>query len=436
MARPKTADAATSNPVTRTRLEGPCAPHADGAATVRAVSRKGGRSPLALFATAVAFLLPVAYSTSLLGVVWTLRATLALIVATVGAGPLVLLAWRGPSPTRRTARLAAGFVGAAAVAAILSSDRIVGFFGLYDWGTGWFFVLALAGAWAIGACLASRDAHRVANALLLGGLVRAAIALAEVVFDLGSSGLGLYQSRAPGLLGNPIQLGTLLAACIALAASRVKERSWMSGLAIVALAAALEVSGSRIGTGVVLAIVVALVIQRAGRAAAIVAASVILGFGLGAALGHFGDGGGATATSRVQQSTTASGLLGGRPATWWSARHAIAHRPLVGAGPGEFRAATSEYRPLSVARTEGFDLLFADAHNLFVEYAVTTGLIGVLLLLGWLLFAVESASGPLIWFALAGLACHMVEPQYAGTTPLVFLALGAATSRWTVESGP
>jgi tetratricopeptide (TPR) repeat protein len=114
--------------------------------------------------------------------------------------------------------------------------------------------------------------------------------------------------------------------------------------------------------------------------------------------------------------------------TWLSARHAVAERPVLGSGPGRFRAATSRFRTLRLVRAEGADRLFVDAHDLPVEYAVTTGLPGLALLLGWLALAVRRAGwrSPLGGFALIVLAMHLVEPQNVALTPVAFLALGAA----------
>jgi len=79
--------------------------------------------------------------------------------------------------------------------------------------------------------------------------------------------------------------------------------------------------------------------------------------------------------------------------------------------------------------------LFFDAHNIFVEYGVTTGLPGLGLILAWLGLAIRRSGwrAPLAGFAILVLAMHLVEPQSVATTPLVFLALGVA-GRATVSS--
>ena len=112
---------------------------------------------------------------------------------------------------------------------------------------------------------------------------------------------------------------------------------------------------------------------------ALVAVLVVLGLAVGAAIGPSG----VSATDR-SAGPAMSGSWQPRVDTWLSARHAVVQRPLVGVGPGQFRTATSRYRSIAVAQREGPDRLFTDAHNLLVEYAVTTGLLGLGALIVWL----------------------------------------------------
>src|SRR5205807_4236135 len=86
----------------------------------------------------------------------------------------------------------------------------------------------------------------------------------------------------------------------------------------------------------------------------------------------------------------------------------------------------SRYRTLRLAHER--PRLFFDAHNLVVEYLVTTGVVGGLLFVAWAGFALHAAGWQtaLGGFAVLVLAVHLVEPQNAGLTPLAFLALGAA----------
>jgi hypothetical protein len=67
-----------------------------------------------------------------------------------------------------------------------------------------------------------------------------------------------------------------------------------------------------------------------------------------------------------------------------------------------------------------------DAHNVFVEYLVTTGALGALAFAVWLVAASRGARGELAWFAAFGAVSLLLEPQFVGLTPVLALALGAA----------
>ncbi|HUF83732.1 MAG TPA: O-antigen ligase family protein, partial [Acidimicrobiia bacterium] len=128
-----------------------------------------------------------------------------------------------------------------------------------------------------------------------------------------------------------------------------------------------------------------------------------------------------TGTSRLQGETSLEGTES-RLSVWGYGAEAAAERPLLGWGPGRFAAATTPRYSPQVMREGVFD----SAHSWPVEYATTTGLLGLVLLLGWLGLAARAAGGPLAWFtALYGLFA-LVEPMSLALTPVVLLALGAS----------
>lgn len=379
-------------------------------------------SPLGLFAAAVAFLLPVAFSPLVRAHFWAPKAALVLLVAGVGVPLLVRHAVDGT----RGARPAAAFLLVSAVATAFSPEPTAALVGLFGWGTGWLFIAALTGAWAIGTSLDERERGILVGALLTGFAVNAAVAVLQVVFDLGRFGVPLRDDRAPGLLGNSVHLGALALAAFALVAARFRPRPTDVGL-VVAAAVALQLSGSRFPlVGLALVTVTAAVRLGLRRTAPLVLA-LALGLATAPLLSDAEDTAG-TGSERLAQEPGGAGVRA-RLLTWSSARHAVADRPVLGAGPGRFRAATSRYRTFALARAEGPDRLFTDAHNLVVEYVTTTGLLGLATLAIWVAVATRAATGPLRWFALALLAMHLVQPQSVGTTPLAFLALGAAGPR-------
>jgi hypothetical protein len=104
---------------------------------------------------------------------------------------------------------------------------------------------------------------------------------------------------------------------------------------------------------------------------------------------------------------------------------ALSERPVLGYGPARFFAASAPRTSVESARYTGGDLLYGDAHNVVVEYLVTTGILGFGLGLAWVLVAARRSRGPLAGFCAVVLVTMLFEPQYVGLTPLVALAFGA-----------
>jgi O-antigen ligase len=374
---------------------------------------------LALFAAAVAFLLPVVFSPSVQATFWSPAAALCVLVAGVGVVPLLRLA-----PRDRAALALVVLAAVALVSALLASNRTIAFFGLYGWGTGFVFVLALAGAWAIGRVIPALGTALVERALVAAALVNAVFAVLEMSVDLTPFELGKVSGRAAGLFGNPVHLGGFAGAAVVLMSARVRRSPGRWWVAPVLLATAVQVSGSRAGLAILGAgTVIAVVRLRATRIGALFAALVVIGLLMGSALAALG--GGTSVTSRVHEAAGGGGFRA-RAETWSAGIRSIPDHALVGIGPGMFRDAAAPRRNVAIAHAEGPDKLFVDAHNVLVDYAVTTGVLGLAALLAWLWFAVGESRGPLLSFALLLLANHLVEPQAVRTTPLVFLALGAA----------
>lgn len=385
-------------------------------------SRSGAR----IVAAAAAFLLPVLFSTSVSAQAWSPRAAVLLLVAAFGLPRLLPLL---RSEARPTALAAVVFLAIAALATALSRQPILSLFGLFSWGTGLLFVAVLVSAWALGTSVDEPGVSLFENALIAGILVNAVVAVVQGAFSLDTEPFTRYEGRAAGLLGNPVFLGTLMLGGLALLLPRVRTNGPRWAAATVVVAAALQLSGSRfalalaVGTGVIL---VARWRQSAVLAIGALALGLLLGVGIGAA------GGTTTGSGRVQAGGETVGTTA-RVHAWATAGHAIAARPVLGSGPGRFRAATSRFRDLALVRAEGADRLFVDAHNIVVEYTTTTGLVGVTALLVWVVLACRRARGPLLGFAVLVLVMHLVEPQSVATTPLAFLALGVG-GRATVSA--
>jgi O-antigen ligase len=374
----------------------------------------------------VAFLLPVVFSPSVQATYWSPAAALCLVVVGVG----VPLAVRGAIAGDLASRVAVLLAVVGLASALASRSHTLAFFGLYNWGTGWLFMVALVGAWAVGRSLDPRGHRLVENALLAAVAVNAAIAIAETVIDLSAFQLGRYGDRAPGTMGNPIHLGAFLAAGLALAAPRfaTAPRRWV--WFVVLAGAGAQTSGSRFSLIVTVAVAAWVVWRFRLRIGAMFVVSLLAGAALGAAASSVG--GGATVTERV--ATSAGNGITPRVDTWTAGLRAGVRRPVLGYGPGQFRTATSPHRTVAIARAEGTERLFVDAHNIVVEYIATVGFAGAALLTVWLALSVAGGSGPLLVFALAVLANHLIEPQSVRTTPVALLALGAAMPPFDVPS--
>ncbi len=404
-------------------VAGFAAPPEDGPAQPgdRLARRKAdwrGRSPLELFAVAIGLLLPIAFVTSLDSAPWSLRAAILVVVAGVGL-PVLLSQAGGPRPL--AARAAVAFLMAGALSALWSQNHTTAVFGLYNQGTGLLFMAALAGAWAIGRRLGPDARPLLERALIVGILINVAVALLAAMVDLTSISGDLVDAsgRSGGLSGNPVHLAALGVLALALIVPRLAKAPVAWAVPVAAVAGATELSGTRVALIVMAAIAVWAARRHGLRVAAILAVLLVLGVALGSAIGGSPNG---SATAR----SASLGSWRNRPATWLTVGSSIVSHPLLGVGPGQFRTATSAKHPVSVALTEGPEVLFSDAHNLFVEYGTTTGALGLSALVIWLVAAIRPARGWLLVGALGVLVIHLLEPQSVVTTPLAFLALGAS----------
>ena len=122
-----------------------------------------------------------------------------------------------------------------------------------------------------------------------------------------------------------------------------------------------------------------------------------------------------------------------RLTVWRTMARGATERPVLGWGPGSARSAFLAVA--TPADIEEAGRLWADAHNLFIETGVTSGVLG-LATLAWLVWSliVRSfrAARDRAWAfgAAAGLAAYsIVEPVGLVLTPLMFLLAGVAAGR-------
>lgn len=394
--------------------------------------------PLGLLAVVGAGLLPVVFSGELYYSAWAPKAAVCLLLLGPGLVVLARLVLAGDW----AARLALGFVGAAALSTLLSDNVVLSLVGSANWGTGLLFVATLAGCWALGAVAGERRRRQLVLAIIAAAVINAVVAWLQtrgLVPPALEDPRASKGGRTGGLLGNPVHLGALMAGGLWLVGRRVgRERgSWWWLLPVGLVAGAAELSGGR--SAVALALLAALAcVPGAGtrRAAALLAAVAV-----GVVMAPVGVDGAVVGSARLTPDRAPATDSAGKPvaartdtrfAVWRISAGAFSDRPLVGGGPGRFQSATSPRYDATSAQEGG---VFKDAHNWLVEYGVTTGLLGLLLLLAWLGVAGWGARGSLAGFAVIIGGAGLVEPLTVGLTPVALMALGAAGRRRDVDSG-
>ena len=323
------------------------------------------------------------------------------------------------------AAAAAGFVVWAGLSTLTSGNVTMSLWGQYDWFTGFVFVVALTGAWTIGRRAGDRIRY-IENGLLAAAALNALLSILQLLLDLSRFDLQLYAGRSTGLMGNPVYLAILVAGGFWIAATRMARPRLSAALLCALLAAGVQASGSRAAVALLALSIV--FVPLPFRLRGLAAAAAVVGLAVASAAGtvHHSQ----TGSSRIAQNIGSQAGYRARGDMWRVSRHAIARAPVLGAGPGRYQAATERDRTLTYVKDEAAAAIYADAHNLVVEYAVTTGVPGVLLLGLWLYLALRRARlrSALGGFAVLVLLFHLVEPQSLQATPLAFLALGAAAA--------
>ena len=267
----------------------------------------------------------------------------------------------------------------AAIATATSPSPMLAVVGLYNDGTGLVLVAALVAAWALGRRQSGARERAAGRARLRG-------------------------RRPPESPGGP---------------NRPRSARGLPGAAAL-FASGVQLSGGR--TGLLLLGLVGLweLVRSRWRVAVMLAAAAVVGVLLASAL--FASAGGAS--DRLAQSDSSG--LSGRIDRWALAIPAVTDRPVLGIGPGLYRRATSVHDTVAAAEAFGAETLNRDGHNLFVEYVVTTGILGVVALAAWLLLAGLGARGELAAFVVFAAVSLLLQPQFVGLTPVLALALGAA----------
>ena len=288
--------------------------------------RFGGVSGLGLFAAVGAAALCLAFSPKVNSVTFTPKFAVVLLFAAVGIVPLARLA-KARSSLRWPAIAAVAFLVVALVSALVSPSPNIGIFGLYLWGTGWLFWLGAAGAFAIGASLGPLDRRWLLGGLLVGAAGNALVAIFQIVKNLSTPGLSLFNgNQADGLLGNPIHLEALLLGGLALVLGRACRAPLRWGAVVLLLAVGLEFTFERFALAIlVLLILYALRMYGPRRGGAF---ALLIAVGYGIAYLSAGSSLGSRVTSGTSETT-----FGLRLRVWLLGAHYALHHPLLGSRP-------------------------------------------------------------------------------------------------------
>lgn len=370
----------------------------------------------------VALLLPLAAWDSLHAASWAPKATLLLLTVVPGVVALGNLVVRRD----RAAWAGTAFLLVAGLSTALSSNPVLSLLGDYNWGTGWLFLVAVVGLWAIGRHMSAAGRRTLTQALVAAVLLSAVLAVVQGSISNLPPVLAPYPATPQGLTGNSAFLGALMAMGMCLVVPRVGRQvihwRWLAAVALVA--AGLELSAARISLALALVVVLVGIRHASWAVRLAVVAAVVIGITVTNLAPNVSQSG----TQRVISTGTSGAVTTSdstRFGTWELGLVALPHYAVIGSGPGRFGEATLPHMTLAQARRLRTNY-YSDAHNFVLQYATTTGFLGLAALLVFLGLAGRRARGQLARTALAaGIVC-LVEPQNVVIVPLALLALGAS----------
>lgn len=336
---------------------------------------------------------------------------------------------------RRLALAAGAWVASAAAATVLGVHPLASVLGREDQGSGLALVAACAVLLIAGTRVSGHLKARLAAWLMWTGMVAALVAavarfsptLVRAVFGrpLGFEAAGLPP------LGHPVYVGAFLGVSMAAAAFVARTRPRVAMVAIVILTSGISITGKRapVAAGVAGLIVAAAAVRLPRRRiTALAAVSIVVAASWTGYDAIARPSVPVSAARRLDELGSGSALA--RPYVWMSSARALGRRPVLGWGPGATGVANLSSATMREASVTG--RVFTDAHNIFVETAVTAGIAGsgaLIGLLGFVLLRMRRA-GP-GWVAGAVFALgvhHLLQPLNVSLTPLLFLLLGVGAA--------
>jgi O-antigen ligase len=359
---------------------------------------------------------------------WTPRMAALLAGLPLGVVMLVRLAWHRD----RTAMIAVGFLAWALVGALASGSPRQAIIGQVDGNTQSVLILCgVFGFWALARTLSDRGRKLVGPVLVVALGASALIGILQIVLNIQDGLLAHVDGRANGLEGNAAFYSmTICGACAwcacaaADAASSRSRRLWLASVTFFALAIGL--SGTR-GSIIALGVVCIAVCWRAKTLrSALVPVAVAVGMVASIAIQH---------VVRVGQSSAdrfSSGGTEGRVALWKAALRGFAERPVLGWGPGRARPAIQHFLTADWVRLyqpDDVSTAWNDVHNVVLQMLITTGIVGLVLVMLFVVFAVRRADFALSLAALAISINWLLQPSTLASLCIAAIFLGAAVTR-------
>ncbi|MEY2522136.1 MAG: O-Antigen ligase [Ilumatobacteraceae bacterium] len=358
---------------------------------------------------------------------WTLRMAALLAGLPLGVVLLVRLAWNRD----RAAQAAVAFVVWAFVAALASGAPWRSIVGQVDGNTESVVIfLGVFGFWA----LARRMSHRgraLVGPVLVGALALSAlVGVLQIVLDIRTGPLAQAGGRAGGLEGNAVLFSSTLcgaaAWCSSVNISAASLRSRRISLAcLVFFALAIGLSGSRVSVASIVLVSV-VVCWRARKLSALrVPAAALLGL-IASWLVQLWANAGANTASRLSSAGDA-----GRGSLWRAGFSAIVERPILGWGPGRVRPAVQHHFTSDFVRlhqTDDYNYAWNDIHNILLQMLITVGIVGVVLLTVFVVFAFRRVDFGMGLAAVAVSINWLLQPAGISSLGVAAIFLGASSA--------
>lgn len=370
-------------------------------------------------AICAAVVIVVAFAPPLTFEAWTPRFAVVLAFVPIGL-------WQLGADVRDrdvAARWMAAVLAAAALSALVSGQLRSTVVGVVGRDLSLLSLTGAVGMWVV-ARRTSECGRRALTWATLGALTcNCAVAVLQVLLGLERGALALSGGRPFGFSVNPVYLGAV-AAALALGGATVNphgvRQRWVLRVMAMVGGSATVLSGSRVAAAATVVVLIGGFVAR--RIPLTRCVDVVAGLVVGAVLGQLYDA--PDSVSRV--GTIESG---GRLQTWAYGLDAWRERPILGWGLGRFRASVQHRFSTEFVRDFALDetrQAWFDPHNIVILLLAGVGVVGLLLLAGWLVAVARCASGPMVWMIAPVVLTWLLQPVALVTLPLVMILLGAS----------